>query len=127
MFRPSLIQCSVFAMAMAAWPAMGADIPAGPSGFKSKVAPFFKAHCVACHGPEKSKGKITLHTLDGDLSAGHDPERWELILEMLESGEMPPEKKPQPAAADRKAVAHWITFMETGSERGFCRYQATRR
>ena len=63
----------------------------------SKVLPFFKANCIRCHGPKKSKGKITLHTLDSDLSAGHEPRRWELILDMLESGKMPPEDEDQPS------------------------------
>jgi hypothetical protein len=85
-----------------------ADIPAGEAGFKSKVVPFFKANCVKCHGPTKSKGKITLHSLNGDLSEGHELEHWETILDVLESGEMPPEEEKQPAKADRQAVARWI-------------------
>ncbi len=87
---------------------LSAQIPTGLTGFKSKVEPFFKAHCIDCHGPEKSKGKITLHSLDGDLSAGQEMERWETILEMLESGEMPPEDEKQPSKADRAAVVAWI-------------------
>lgn len=85
-----------------------AEIPAGRSGYNSIVAPFFETHCIACHGPKKSKGKVTLHTLDGDLSAGRELERWELILEMLVSGEMPPEDEPQPDIDERKAVEKWI-------------------
>jgi hypothetical protein len=88
--------------------ALAEDIPSGPSGFKAKVSPFFKTHCIKCHGPETSKGEITLHTLDGDLSTGQELERWELILEMLESGEMPPEGEGQPSLADRQAVIEWI-------------------
>jgi len=91
----------------------GAAVPAdgiatGTSGYKSHVEPFFSTYCIKCHGPDKSKGKITLHTLDGDLSTGKELERWELILEMVESGEMPPEDEKQPGQADRKAVAKWI-------------------
>jgi len=85
-----------------------AEVPGGLAGYQSHVAPFFEKHCVQCHGPEKSKGKITLHSLDGDLSAGQELERWELILEMLESGEMPPEDEPQPDDGAREATAAWI-------------------
>jgi len=84
------------------------EVPRGVLGFKSKVLPFFKANCIRCHGPKKSKGKITLHTLDSDLSAGHEPRRWELILDMLESGKMPPEDEDQPSDVDRQAIARWI-------------------
>jgi hypothetical protein len=99
------------------------DIPSGLPGFQSHVAPFFKSNCIRCHGPKKSKGKITLHTLDGDLSAGHELERWELILEMLKSGEMPPEDEEQPGEADRQAVVQWIDaglreYVKTASSVG---------
>jgi hypothetical protein len=85
-----------------------AEIPLGEGGFKAQVKPFFEKHCVECHGPEKSKGKITLHTLDGDLTAGQELERWETILDVLELKEMPPEDEPQPDDAERQAVAKWI-------------------
>ena len=84
------------------------DIPPGGEGFRSRVRPFLETHCIGCHGPEKSKGKVTLHTLDGELSGGMEMKRWELILEMLESGEMPPEDEPQPKSAERNGVARWI-------------------
>ena len=81
---------------------------AGEETFKSKVTPFLEAHCTACHGQEKSKGKVTLHDLDGDFSSAQELERWELVLDMLRSGEMPPEDKPQPEESERGAVSAWI-------------------
>ena len=77
--------------------------------FDRVVAPFFKTHCVKCHGPEKQKGKVTLHNVDSGLAAGKSLERWELILEVLESGEMPPEEEAErPDAAAVGAVTKWI-------------------
>ncbi len=80
----------------------------GADEFESRVEPFFKKHCVKCHGPARSKGNITVHTLDGDLSSGEELERWESILDMLESGEMPPIDEPQPNKTDADAVIRWI-------------------
>jgi hypothetical protein len=96
--------------ALAATTALGAaaEIPPGVDGFAEGIKPFFEEHCIRCHGPDKSKGKLTVHTLDGDLAAGHELERWELILEMIEDGEMPPDDEPQPDDAVRTAVAEWI-------------------
>ena len=85
-----------------------AEIPLGTAGFQLEVATFFKEHCISCHGPNKSKGKITLHTMDGDLSTGDQLEHWEQILDMLKVGEMPPEDEPQPEEAKRQAVVVWI-------------------
>ena len=84
-------------------------IPEGLAGYRTHVAPFFEKNCVACHGPEKSKGKITVHSLDGDLSAGQELERWELIMDVLEHGEMPPEdEEQQPTDEERLALVKWI-------------------
>ncbi len=65
---------------------------------------FFKDNCIRCHGPEKSKGKVTLH----DLEPGEKLETWERVLEALEHGEMPPEDEPQPEETERKAVVRWV-------------------
>lgn len=78
------------------------------AGYEKVIAPYFDKHCVRCHGPEKSKGKITVHSLNGDLSLGQELDKWESILDMLEFGEMPPAKEPQPKAEETKAVIQWI-------------------
>ena len=89
--------------------ASAADIPSGKTGFESQIKPFFKNYCIECHGPEKSKGKITLHSLDGDLTRGQDLERWELILDVLEHEDMPPEGEENwPSAENRAATIKWI-------------------
>ncbi|QDU97392.1 DUF1592 domain-containing protein [Lignipirellula cremea] len=87
---------------------LAGEIPAGPGGYTSGVRPFFQAHCIRCHGSDVRKGDITLHALNGSLTPGPGLERWEVILDMLKSGQMPPEDEPQPAGADRQAVAQWI-------------------
>lgn len=83
----------------------------GLDEYKKLVKPFFETHCVRCHGPSENKGMITLHSLDGDLSSGQELDRWESILDVLESGEMPPEDELQPNMEVRRAVTEWI---ETG-------------
>ena len=85
--------------------------PVDATTVPSIIGKVFEANCVSCHGPKKSKGKITLHDLDGGLAGGRDLVRWEKILKELRSGEMPPEDEEQPDDADRKAVIAWI---ETG-------------
>lgn len=98
----------------------GPSIAEGTDGYDARVRPFFKAHCIKCHGPDKSKGELSLHTLDGDLASGRGLERWEDVLDALESGVMPPEDEPQPDAAERKVVTDWInnglrTYAEKAS------------
>ncbi len=78
------------------------------ASFGRVVAPFFERYCVDCHGPQRSKGGVTLHTLKGDLAAGAGPKRWDKVLDLIERGAMPPETDDQPKPAERKAVVEWI-------------------
>ena len=64
-----------------------------------KLEQFFAQNCVKCHGPEKQKGKVRLDKPVGALFAEKD--LLETIATVLEVGEMPPEKEPQPTAAAR--------------------------
>jgi len=82
--------------------------PANVTAVPANIGKVFEAHCISCHGPKKSKGKITLHNIDGGLAAGRDLASWEKVLKELRSGEMPPEDEKQPVDADRKAVIAWI-------------------
>lgn len=91
---------------------------AGPS--RAAVEGFLKNHCVRCHGASKNKANLALHTLGGELVAGRDIERWELVLQMLESGAMPPEDEPQPQVGERNGVVQWIRagLKELGQRSG---------
>lgn len=98
--------------------ACGTDIPSGAAGYKSHVASFFRDYCIHCHGPDENKGEVTLHKFNGDFAEEHEARQWDRILEVLESGSMPPESEDQPQGPERAAVAKWI--------RGGLRAQATR-
>ncbi|OYV05659.1 MAG: hypothetical protein CFE26_10415, partial [Verrucomicrobiales bacterium VVV1] len=100
--------CGCLLLLTAGTRAFAAEVPAGAEEFQSKIKPFFEANCVSCHGPKKSKGKVTLHTLDADLSNEGRMELWQSILDMVESGEMPPDDEPQPTDQTRADVVKWI-------------------
>ncbi|MEY4484664.1 MAG: hypothetical protein RL693_2116, partial [Verrucomicrobiota bacterium] len=68
----------------------------------SKHQTLFKEHCVSCHGPEKQKGKFRVDDLPFTITDNRNAERWQKVLNALNSGEMPPEDEKQPAA-DAKA------------------------
>ncbi|MES2981022.1 MAG: DUF1592 domain-containing protein [Verrucomicrobiota bacterium] len=94
-------------LALLLW-AVVTSASAAEETFKSKVLPFFEANCIDCHGPKKSKGKVTLHTLTSEISGEENLELWQSILDMVESGEMPPDDEPQPSDEERAAVVKWI-------------------
>lgn len=108
MFPPTRISSAAILLGSLVPGLAFAAIRPGEAGFTEKVAPFFEKNCVGCHGPEKQKGKVTLHDIKADLSAGEGLDHWEDILDMLESGEMPPEDEPQPDPEERQAIVDWI-------------------
>jgi len=62
-------------------------------------------HCVSCHGPDKQKGKFRVDNLSFSLSNLETAEKWQKVLNQMNSGEMPPEEEKQPA---REAKADFL-------------------
>lgn len=57
---------------------------------------FVDKHCLECHDSDTQKGKVDLESLSFDISTIEAAERWQKVLNTLNSGEMPPEDKPAP-------------------------------
>lgn len=79
--------------------------------FQESAAPILQKHCVACHGPEKSKGRLRIDQLNPDLLTGPDVERWREVFNALSKSEMPPEDEPKYALpdADRGRLVDWLS------------------
>jgi hypothetical protein len=81
------------------------DAPAAPPAARQVSFPeaqrgFFKNYCVACHNAEKPEGQLRLDNLPLAIDSVQSADRWQKILNQLNSGDMPPEgaKQPDPAA-----------------------------
>jgi hypothetical protein len=95
---------------------------ASTAGFDQVIKPFFKSHCVKCHGPKKKKGKLALHTIQNDLDTADGSERWTEILNQLTFDEMPPPtEKKRPKPLESAKVVDWIKkrLAETGKAEGY--------
>jgi hypothetical protein len=78
-------------------------------GFVRDVAPFLKSFCLDCHGESTQEAKLDLSGYTSADSVAKAHQTWEIILERLQSNEMPPEDAdPQPTASQRKAIVEWI-------------------
>ena len=64
----------------------------------SELPAFFTNHCIKCHGPDKQKGDVRLDLPTEKLFA--DQELLETVIGVLEDGDMPPKKAPQPRSAE---------------------------
>ena len=53
-------------------------------------------YCLDCHDRETQKGKVNLEALPFKVTTIEQAELWQKVLNAMNSGEMPPEKKRQP-------------------------------
>lgn len=65
------------------------------SGINSKHLDLLNTHCASCHNEKKSKGKFRIDKLSLTIQTTADAERWQKVLNALNSGEMPPEDEEQ--------------------------------
>ncbi len=56
----------------------------------------FQENCVSCHGPEKQKGKFRVDDLSFEITNIETAEKWQKLLNQMNSGDMPPEDEKQP-------------------------------
>ncbi len=71
------------------------------------VTAFLQTYCVDCHGPTKPKGDFRVDALKIAANAA-DAENWQLVLDNLQLGEMPPKDAKQPPPAEVEQVTSWI-------------------
>lgn len=64
------------------------------------IVPFINKHCVQCHGPKKKNADLTLHNYQDEKAILKDRKKWYSVMQMVHTGEMPPEKQPRPDLKD---------------------------
>lgn len=82
--------------------------------FRDTVKPFLQSYCVDCHGGEKPKGSFDLTPYSNVNRVVADFEHWDVVLDMLESKEMPSEDaKKFPTDQLRNDVVAWIRALKS--------------
>jgi hypothetical protein len=77
-------------------------------GYEGEIRPLLKQYCLGCHSAEKHKGSLNLERFDSLRSIRQDLKPWQQVMEMVESGEMPPEDKAQPTEGERGRLREWL-------------------
>ncbi|MBL9208106.1 MAG: DUF1592 domain-containing protein [Opitutaceae bacterium] len=67
------------------------------------VLDYTDRYCSSCHNDEDKKGRLDVGSLTLALTSKPDLETWVKIHDRLAAGEMPPEEKPRPDAAETAA------------------------
>ena len=88
--------------------AAAAPARAAPS-FEADAWPYFRAHCVGCHGEAKQEGGLRIDTLSSKVGLENTPQ-WAEVLARITAGEMPPEDvKVRPMADESAAIVEWLS------------------
>jgi hypothetical protein len=82
------------------------------------VAPFVQKHCVQCHGEEKPKAGLSLHTFTNEKAILKERKLWDAALHLIESGEMPPAKQPRPTADEKAALVKTVRAIYAKADTG---------
>jgi len=88
-FTPAILL--IMATANLAW----AQQPVEKNLTKS-IKPLISKYCFDCHSADDPSGGVALDQLSDKLSQGEDAEAWHAALDMINSGDMPPEDADQP-------------------------------
>ena len=109
----------LLALSSLGWQVLGSPAAHQLIPLDSKIHKFLNTYCIKCHGAEKQKGDRAFHELaiqQGqtwklDLADHEVVETLEDILDQLNLGEMPPEKKgvTQPHSQEIKSTVQWLT------------------
>jgi mono/diheme cytochrome c family protein len=60
------------------------------------VRAFLTANCLECHAAKEPEAGVRLDDLPFEITTVQTAEHWQKVLDVLNSGEMPPERKPRP-------------------------------
>ena len=77
--------------------------------YVNQIKPIVENYCYKCHGQEKQKGDMRFDNIDWDMVNGFDAEKWNMMLNEINLGEMPPSDEPQLSDEDRRTLVDWIT------------------
>jgi hypothetical protein len=86
--------------------------------FSRDVGPFLEKYCLSCHGEQGAAAQFNLSQYSNTASVVKDFEHWQLVLDKLKEGQMPPpQTKLQPGPEERKLVIAWILSVRSEEAR----------
>lgn len=102
---PLAITCTLFATVA---PTLASEADDLTTRYQRDVAPFLEQHCFECHADGVSKGDFSLDGYEGKMTDGQMAERWHEVINVLNEGRMPPEKREQPIPDQKITVVQWV-------------------
>ncbi|MBI1915064.1 MAG: hypothetical protein HYS12_10055, partial [Planctomycetes bacterium] len=76
--------------------------------YAKEVRPLFQRRCWRCHSGKRQEGDVNLESFTTLTEVRKAPRTWQKVLEMLDSGQMPPPEARQPSDAERLHLRTWV-------------------
>jgi mono/diheme cytochrome c family protein len=96
------------AAAIVLLPGLSARAEEGGITLKDHIKPVLAEYCFDCHNAKKAKGDLDLELYTENPKLYENREIWEKVVELVESGEMPPEKKPKLMEDQKEMLIHYV-------------------
>jgi hypothetical protein len=81
--------------------------------YTSAIRPLVQHYCVRCHGEKRQEAEVNLGRFAALAEVRKDSRTWQKVLEMLDSGQMPPQEARQPSEEDRGRLRKWVrTYLK---------------
>ena len=82
--------------------------------FSADIQPLLKKYCLECHATKVKKGSLDLERFTSVDHIRNDLKPWQMLVELLETREMPPKGKRQPTDDERSRLIVWTrNFLDT--------------
>src|SRR5687767_8556456 len=82
--------------------------------FKKDVQPLLVNYCYDCHGDGEDKGKVAFDGFASDEAIVDNRDLWLRVLKNVRAGLMPPARKSQPTADEKRTLEQWIKYKAFG-------------
>src|SRR6516225_6135224 len=76
--------------------------------YAKDIRPVMQKHCFRCHGAKREEADVNLESFATLAEVRKSPKTWQKVLEMLDSGQMPPKAAKQPSDEDRTQLRNWV-------------------
>jgi len=80
--------------------------------FTNKVVPYFKNHCIKCHGPDDEEGSLRVDKIIPNLDDEYTLSHLQNIIDEITVENMPPEEEPLPDSQDTIEIINILTNIE---------------
>jgi len=114
----SFVTASLLAWALTTSSGAAAELEGLAVEYATVVRPLLARVCSDCHSPELAEAEIDLTAFTDMAAVQTQPQIWQKVGEMLDSGQMPPPDATQPTEDERARLRAWVRrFLKQEAQR----------